>query len=262
MRTSRSNASSGGGGPPRSAPLGRGVHALTSVAPDSRRRHVHDVRVPLNAAPEERRRRRPLRVRLQQRAHLLEGALARPELGDGESRQLPEHGLRNERLVRGRPEDSAELAPRGRDRPEVARRDDVQRPALEQRLDEPPTRQRPGELVALEALEPRPERQVRARRGLRLQAAEPLDRLHGRQAVPLEQELSLEQGAVQLAPREDPLGRRHPATLPAGKIRAAAKRGCCVPPTQGAPMSWFWILVIVLLVLLVLGYFGRGRFRA
>ena len=88
----------------------------------------------------------------------------------------------------------------------VPRRDDVERPALEQRLHEPAPRERLRQLVALEALEPRPEREVRARRRLRLQAAEPLDRLHRAQRLPLEQELPLEQGAVELAPREDTLG--------------------------------------------------------
>jgi Sec-independent protein translocase protein TatA len=32
---------------------------------------------------------------------------------------------------------------------------------------------------------------------------------------------------------------------------------------QGAPrMNWFTILIIVLIVLLLVGFFGRGRFRA
>jgi flagellar basal body-associated protein FliL len=34
------------------------------------------------------------------------------------------------------------------------------------------------------------------------------------------------------------------------------------PPRQGARMNWFWILLVVLIVLLLLGYFGRGRYRA
>lgn len=36
------------------------------------------------------------------------------------------------------------------------------------------------------------------------------------------------------------------------------------PPNsnQGDRMSWLTILIIVVVVLLVLGFFGRGRFRA
>ena len=62
----------------------------------------------------------PAGVRLQQRAHLLERALARRELREHELRQLHQPRLRDERLVGGRPEDAAELAARGRERPVVA----------------------------------------------------------------------------------------------------------------------------------------------
>ena len=93
----------------------------------------------------------------------------------------------------------------------------MERAPLEQRLHEPSPRERLRQLVALEAVEPRPEREIGNRRRLRLQAAEPLDRLNGAQWLPLEQELPLEQGAVEVAPREDTLGSRH-----AGEASSAA----------------------------------------
>lgn len=34
------------------------------------------------------------------------------------------------------------------------------------------------------------------------------------------------------------------------------------PPRRGDSVSWLTILIIVLVVLLVLGFFGRGRYRA
>ena len=50
---------------------------------------------------------------------------------------------------------------------------------------------------------------------MRLQAAEPLDRLDGAQRLALEQQLPLEQRAVQLAPSEETLPARHAARLAA-----------------------------------------------
>ena len=74
----------------------------------------------------------------------------------------------------------------------------MERASLEQRLYEPAPRERLRQLVTLEPVEPRPEGEIGNRRRLRLQAAEPLDRLDGAQRLPLEQELPLEQGAVEV----------------------------------------------------------------
>lgn len=96
-------------------------------------------------------------------------------------------------------------------------------------------------------------------RPLGLQAAQPLDRRRRGQAAALEQQLPLEQRPVQLPPGEDALA-RHAATL-----AARAGRGGTLhtdPPRRGDSVSWLTILIIVLVVLLVLGFFGRGRYRA
>ena len=175
---------------------------------------MHDARVTLHAPPEEGRRRRAAGVGLQQRAHLLERALARRELREDELRQLRQPRFRDERLVGGRPEDAAELAARGRERPVVAGRDDVERAALQQRFHEAAACERRCQLLPLESLEPRPERQIWARCRLRLEAAEPLDRLHRADGLPLEQQLAGEQRAVELAPSEDPFA-GHRLTLTA-----------------------------------------------
>ena len=200
--------------------LGGCVDAVPAVAPDAGRRHVHDARVTLHAPPEERRRRRPAGMWLQQRAHLLERALARRELREDELRQLRQPRFRDERLVGGRPEDAAELAAGGRERPVVARRDDVERAALQQRLHEAAARERLRQLLPLESLEPSPEREIRARCRLRLKAAEPLDGLHRAAGPPLEQQLAGEQRAVQLAPSEDPFA-GHRVTLTADLTQSA-----------------------------------------
>jgi hypothetical protein len=38
--------------------------------------------------------------------------------------------------------------------------------------------------------------------------------------------------------------------------------GTASPEPKEIAMSWITILIVVLVVLLVLGFFGRGRFRA
>src|SRR5215472_14718369 len=89
--------------------------------------------------------------------------------------------------------------------------------AQDRRLDERPASQRPRQRLALEPLEARPERDVRRRRVLRLDAAHPLDRPRQRQARALEQQLSRQHRTVELALREDSLRVRHgrQATVPA-----------------------------------------------
>ena len=66
--------------------------------------------------------------------------------------------------------------------------------------------ERPREGVALEAVEARGERQVRRRRVLRLEPAEPLDGAGRGERLSLEQELTREERPVELAPREDAPG--------------------------------------------------------
>ena len=78
----------------------------------------------------------------------------------------------------------------------------MQRPSLNERLYQSAPLERANELIALEPLEARPEREVRARAGLRLQAAEPFDGLYRPERLPVEEQLTLEQGAIQLAPRQ------------------------------------------------------------
>jgi DNA polymerase III subunit gamma/tau len=84
----------------------------------------------------------------------------------------------------------------------------VQRPALKQGLHEPPPDERRAQFVALESQQAGPEREVRARRRLRLQAAEPFDRLDGRERAALQEELPGEEGPVELAAGEDADGDR------------------------------------------------------
>ncbi len=97
-----------------------------------------------------------------------------------------------------------------------------------------PTLERARESVALEALEARPQADVRIRRVLILDAADPLERTRDREARPLEQELAREQRPVQLALREDTF--RHRANVLDGRARDAP---CAVamPPTTRAPPS-------------------------
>jgi hypothetical protein len=91
-------------------------------------------------------------------------------------------------------------------RPEVATRDDVDRVSHQRRLHEAAPLERAGQRVALEALQPRPEPDVRGGRVLRLEAADLLHGARQRQRLALEQELAGQQRAVQVASGEDALG--------------------------------------------------------
>ena len=127
-----------------------------------------------------------------------------------------ELGLLRARLLDAEPPIALRRADRNRERPVVASRDDVDRAAHERRLNDGSTLEGPGEIVPSEAVEARPQPDVGVRRVLVLDTADSLERARDRQAGALEQELSREQRAVQLAPREGSLdARRHGANLAA-----------------------------------------------
>ena len=129
-------------------------------------------------------------------------------------RDLLDPPLRKELLVRGRPVVGAERTPRRGERPVVARRDDVQRPALQERLDDLLLLERARQLRVLEAVDARVQRQVRRRRVLRLQPTEQLDDLRNAGRLPLEEALARQERAVQLDACENPLGHAgNPASL-------------------------------------------------
>ena len=86
----------------------------------------------------------------------------------------------------------------------VACGDEVDRPAHERQPHGLARLEQPLQLLGAEALEPRPERDVRILRLLRLQADEVLDRLGGRPLHPPEQELPLQQGPIQLPRGQSP----------------------------------------------------------
>ena len=101
------------------------------------------------------------------------------------------------------PRASLEILCRDRVRVEVASAHQMQRAAHEARAyDGVLLLDRGPETLALESLEPRPERDVRRRRPLRLQRREALDRGHDRDGCSLEEHLARERGAIQLAQRE------------------------------------------------------------
>ena len=115
------------------------------------------------------------------------------------------------------------------ERPVVARRHEVDRAAHERRLNDRAPLERAVERVALEAVEARPEADVRVRRVLVLDAADPLERAWDREARSLEQQLPREQRAVQLALREDAL--RH------GPRKPSAQRSDQREHDQRAPVD-------------------------
>lgn len=73
----------------------------------------------------------------------------------------------------------------------------MDRHSHERPLNNRPFLQRAREVVALEALKPRPEADVHRRRVLRLQTGDALKRLGKRRSSPLEEELAGEQRAVE-----------------------------------------------------------------
>ncbi len=89
--------------------------------------------------------------------------------------------------------------------------DDVDRRAHERRLHDRAPFERARQVITPEAVEARPEPDVRVRGVLVLDPADALERARDRERRAFEQELAREQRAVQLALREDSLG--HAATL-------------------------------------------------
>jgi hypothetical protein len=82
----------------------------------------------------------------------------------------------------------------------------VNRVPHERRLNEAPPLEGAGQRVAIEALEPRPQSDVRRGRILRLQASDLLDRPRQPLRAPLEQELAGQEHPVQLTTGEDAVG--------------------------------------------------------
>ena len=119
-----------------------------------------------------------------------------------------------------------------RERPVVAARDDVDRRAHERGLHDGAPLERACQVVAAKTFETRPEPDVRVRRVLVLDTADPFERSRDRHTSPLEQELAGEERAVQLALRESAL--RHRATVPDDR---ASETPCAVaiPPMTSAP---------------------------
>jgi hypothetical protein len=90
----------------------------------------------------------------------------------------------------------------------------MQRSAVQRHPDRAPRLDRPRERLGPEVLEPRPERDVRVPRHLRLHRDEALDRRERGRAPPAQQELSREERAVQLAVRQHAGAWRHRPMLP------------------------------------------------
>ena len=108
------------------------------------------------------------------------------------------------------------------ERQAVARRDDVQRPAHQRDpYDESPV-DHAREIVGMKTLQARPQPVVRPVRVLRLQADEVLECLADEQRLASQQQLALEQRAVQRARRQDGLGPSDRGVRPMHRERGAA----------------------------------------
>ena len=80
--------------------------------------------------------------------------------------------------------------------------DEVQRLAHERRPDDGALVQRGGQVLALEAFEPRGERDVGRARALSLERAEPVDGFRNVETDALEEQLARQRGAIEGAQRE------------------------------------------------------------
>ena len=134
--------------------------------------------------------------------------LAAPQRAPGEPRAQPArrgaHVARAEAVAVGlQPPVAARALDGERQRPVVARGDEVDRRAHQRPLHDAAALQRARQRVALEALQPRPQPDVHRRRVLRLQAAHALERPRDRERRALEQHLAGEQRAVELALGQD-----------------------------------------------------------
>ena len=118
---------------------------------------------------------------------------------------------RREALRGGRLPRKVRLAERRAEERVVAPCDEVQRLPHHGRLDDGGARELALERLAPEARRARPDADVRRRRPLRLHPDQALDHRRRREPLPLQQELTRERRAVQLAQREDALG--HASTL-------------------------------------------------
>jgi hypothetical protein len=203
--------------------LGRRVHHLGELAPDTARRHLHAGEV----APARVRKRAGVtawETLLERRAQLRsrEWALGvqvarmrehRPQVDAAEGRRklgMP-RDLGVEHRLHQRPELEAVVGAQQVER-RSHRCDPHCLPLLDQRC----------ELVGPEPLEPRPQSRVRVERHLRLQADEVLDRVERRQRVASQQELALERGSVERATAENVSGQAVPKRTAARAFRFAA----------------------------------------
>ena len=149
-----------------------------------------------------------------------QGFLRRHRAGFRKHAHRGSEALRLRRLPTG-----DHLAHRRAEEPVVPQSDEMQRLPHHRRLDHRPTRELALERLAPEARRARPDADIRRRRPLRLHADEMLDHLCGRQSLPLEQELTRECCAAQLALCENARG--HLSTLlrqTGGERRRAASR--------------------------------------
>ena len=135
----------------------------------------------------------------------------------GERAHRRREALRDGRLVR-----EVRLAERRPEERVVTPRDEVQRLPHHGRLDDGGARELALERLAPEARGARPDADVRRRRPLRLHPDQALDHRRRREPLPLQQELTRERRAVQLAKREDALG--HAPTLHTSRFASGSSR--------------------------------------
>ena len=212
--------------PPARPSLGRLEEMRATLLPRSRRRHPHELEPRPDHPPAARR--RPRRAP--------RGGAARPASSACSSAACRSRSRSVGRGFCTRSHHSRCAAPdRDGERPVVAPRDDVDRLAHQRRLDHRAALERPRQVAPPETLEARPEADVGVRRVLVLDAADPLERARDRETHALEQELSREQCAVQLALREGALAPRLDASRSAPT--AACHCVAAIPPTTSAPPS-------------------------
>ena len=137
--------------------------------------------------------------------------------------ERPHRGRKTLRRLRLRREDR--LAHRRAHEPVVARRDEVERLPHGRRLDDAAARELALERLAAKARCSRPDADVGRRRPLRLHPDEALDHGLRREPLPLQQELTCERRAVQVAQRQDPLTHLRPRRRSSGRRPRCRARG-------------------------------------
>ncbi len=130
----------------------------------------------------------------EERAYLGAGARLAAERADGVVQAVAEIGRVGSKPRR--------FADGGAEPRVVGERHEMDRPAHEHGADDPVREQCALERLSPEALDARPEADVRCRSPLRLQAGDALDRRHDPEPAPLQEELPRERRAVQLAERQ------------------------------------------------------------